>query len=587
MEDTDYRINSHQQLLDEINKLQQRVEELTLNSDKFKLVEKSFLEKEKNYKEIFNSVSDAIYIQDREGRFLDVNFGAVKMYGYSKEEFIGKTPEFLSAPGKNSMTKTLEALKKAFEGEVQTFEWWGKRKNGEIFPKEVVLNKGTFLGKDVIVATARDISERKKAESLQAALYAIAEKSSSTKDLDEFYYSMHQIIKEIMNADNFYIAIYDAENNTLSFPYFVDEIDEQPQSHKPGKGLTEYVLNSGEPLLAPPEVVERLIAENKIEDIGAPSIDWLGIPLKTIDKTIGVLVVQSYTEKVRYSEKDKYLLTFVSQHVAAALERKQSSEAIKKYSHELEELNKSKDKFFSIISHDLRSPFHPLLGLSEILANEIDSLSKEEISDYSKEIFNLLQNQYRLLEDLLDWSKLQRNTISFVPAEIQLNSVVNETLSLLRENAERKKILLVNLIDDSTVVKADKNLLRSILQNLISNAIKFSFENGEIEISAKEPALAKRVYSSSDKETDPEGSRKNEMIEICVYDSGVGLTSDEINNIFSFHLGHSKPGTKGEKGSGLGLILCKEMVEKHGGTIRIESEKGRGSKFYFTLPKIV
>ncbi len=577
MEDTGYIINSQQQLLDEINRLQQRVEELTRNSDKHKLVEISFLEKERSYKEIFDSLSDAIYIQDDAGYFLDVNKGAVKMYGYSKEEFIGKTPEFLSAPGKNDMAKTLEAVKRAFDGETQTFEWWGKRKNGEIFPKEIVLNKGTFLGKDVVIATSRDISERKEAELLQASLYAIAEKSSTTKDLNEFYYSIHQIIKELMNAENFYIAIYDAGKNILSFPYFVDEIDEQPERQTPGKGLTEYVLNSGEPLLAPPHVVKKLIAENKIDDLGAPSVDWLGIPLKTLDKTIGVLVVQSYTEKVRYTEKDKDLLTFVSQHVAAALERKQSSEAIKKYSLELEELNKSKDKFFSIISHDLRSPFHPLLGLSEILANEIDSLSKEEIADYSKEIFNLLQNQYTLLEDLLEWSKIQRNTINFNPTATQLNSVVNETLTLLKENAERKKILLVNLVEDRLVVNADRNLLRSIFQNLISNAIKFSFENGEIKISAKESAIPGH----------PGKAGKDDMIEICVYDSGVGLNQDEIEKIFSIHTGHSQPGTKGEKGSGLGLILCKEMIEKHGGKIRIESEKGIGSKFYFTLPKVI
>lgn len=588
MEETDYKIYSQQHLLEEINRLQQRVEELTRKSDKHKLAEISFLEKEKSYKEIFDSLSDAIYIQDDAGNFLDVNKGAVKMYGYSKEEFIGKTPEFLSAPGKNDMAKTVEAVKRAFEGEIQIFEWWGKRKNGEIFPKEVLLSKGTFGGRDVVIAMSRDISERKEAESRQAALYAIAEKSSVTKDLEEFYYSVHQIIKELMSAENFYIAIYDADNNILNFPYFIDEIDEQPVRQTPRNGLTEYVLNSGEPLLAPPDVVERLIAENKIDDIGAPSVDWLGIPLKTLDKTIGVLVVQSYTEKVRYTEKDKELLTFVSQHVAAALERKRSSEAIKKYSHELEELNKSKDKFFSIISHDLRSPFHPLLGLSEILANEISSLSNDEIADYSKEIFNLLQNQYQLLEDLLEWSKIQRNTINFNPSGIQLNSVVNETLNLLRENAERKKILLVNLVGDNLVVSADKNLLRSIFQNLISNAIKFSFENGEIEISAKESAFAKPA--SSPPQRIAEGSRsgktgKDDMIEICVYDSGVGLNKDEIEKIFSIHTGHSQPGTKGEKGSGLGLILCKEMIEKHGGKIRIESEKGRGSKFYFTLPK--
>lgn len=550
-------------LFDEIEKLNRKIEELTKSSDQHKLAERIFLEKEKSYRNIFNAISDSIYIINSDGTFMDVNEGAAKMYGYKRDDFIGKTPEFLTAPGKNDINDTMENIQKAFFGQVRIFEWWGKRKNGQIFPKEILLNRGTFSGEEVVIAIGRDITERKKNEALQATLYRIASETNSAKNLDEFYAIIHGIIKEMMYADNFYIAVYDEKSDLISFPYFKDEIDDTPEPKNPGRGLTEYIMKTGEPLLAPPDVVEQLITENKIDDIGAPSIDWLGVPLKTANKTIGVLVVQSYTEKVRYNEHDKELLTFVSQHVATALERKQASEAIKRYSRELEEINRNKDKFFSIISHDLRSPFHPLLGLAELLSSETESLSQDEIKDYTSEIYDLLKNQYELLEDLLEWAKLQSNSISFKTSRLNLFSILNEVLDILSENASKKSIKFCKEIEEDLFVNADRNLLRSIIQNLISNAIKFSYDEGNITIKAR---------------------RLGDMVEATIKDEGVGLSEKELSNLFSIHAEHSKRGTHNEKGSGLGLILCKEMIEKHGGQIKADSEKDRGCKFTFTLP---
>lgn len=551
------------QLIEEIEKLNNKVKELTRSSDKYKLTERILLEKEKSYRNIFNEISDAIYILNKEGKFVDVNEGAVKMYGYTRAEFIGKTPEFLSAPGKNDIIATMTFIKEAFEGKTQIFEWWGKRKNGEIFPKEVLLNKGSFSGEEVVISIGRDITERKKNEALQATLYNIAQETTSTKDLNEFYSAIHTIIKGMMYADNFYIAVYDEKSGLISFPYFKDEIDDTPAPKKPSRGLTEYIMKTGEPLLAPPDVVEKLISEDKIDDIGAPSIDWLGVPLITANKTFGVLVVQSYTEKIRYTKENKELLTFVSQHVATALERKQAAIEIKSYSSKLEELNKNKDKFFSIISHDLRSPFHPLLGLAELLSNETDTLTKEEIKDYTTEIYELLKNQYQLLEELLEWAKIQSNTVSFNFTKLSLKNILDDVIAILSENASKKEITYNLQIDENISVYADKNFLRSILQNLISNAIKFSFDKGIIFISSQ---------------------AKENFLEISIKDEGIGLGEEELNNLFAIYADHSKPGTHNEKGSGLGLILCKEMVERHGGKILVKSEKDKGCNFTFTLP---
>jgi PAS domain S-box-containing protein len=157
----------------------------------------------------------------------------------------------------------------------------------------------------------------------------ISEVVHFAQDLEELYKMIHDIISELMPAENFYIALYDAEEDLLTFPYFIDEFDDQFPPQQPGKGLTEYVINTGQPLLASPEVFNELVAADKVEMIGAPSIDWLGVPLITRDRTIGMLAVQTYTPGIRYSEIEKEMLVFVSTQVAMAIERKKGEEALR------------------------------------------------------------------------------------------------------------------------------------------------------------------------------------------------------------------------------------------------------------------
>ena len=171
--------------------------------------------------------------------------------------------------------------------------------------------------------------ERVRAERSLGATYRISQAAHTASTLQDLYRAIHTIVGELMPARNFYIALYDAVTDTISFPYFVDEYDETPAPKQPGKGLTEYVLRTGQGLLATPEVARQLERRREVELIGAPSIDWLGVPLQTAGKTIGVLVVQSYTERVRYSERQKRALQFVSTQVAMAIERKQAEEALR------------------------------------------------------------------------------------------------------------------------------------------------------------------------------------------------------------------------------------------------------------------
>jgi PAS domain S-box-containing protein len=179
-----------------------------------------------------------------------------------------------------------------------------------------------------VVTVVRNITEHKKAEKVQGALYKISEAVHSAGSLDMLYRIIHETISELMPANNFYIAMHDRARKMLHFPYFVDEEEENPVSEPLGKGLTEYVLRTGKPLLALPEVFDELEKKNEVVSIGPPSIDWLGVPLKIGKRTMGVMVVQTYTEGVRYTEDDKNILTFISEQVAMAIDRTRARERL-------------------------------------------------------------------------------------------------------------------------------------------------------------------------------------------------------------------------------------------------------------------
>ena len=243
---------------------------------------------------------------------------------------------------------------------------------------------------------------------------------------------------------------------------------------------------------------------------------------------------------------------------------KKVEESLIKTNEELKLLNIAKDKFFSIIAHDLRSPFQSLLGFSEILANEIDTLSNEEIVVFSKGLNDDLRNIYGLLDNLLQWSMIQRNMIEHNPENLNLYDLVSKIIGIANQSVKDKNITIFNNIENGTFVYADSIMLRSVIQNLVFNAIKFTKPEGRIVVSSVE---------------------KSHLIEVSVEDTGMGIESKLIPGLFSFNTIFSTNGTSGEKGTGLGLPICKEFVERNEGKIWVETEKGKGSKFVFTLPK--
>ncbi|MCB2194969.1 MAG: tetratricopeptide repeat-containing sensor histidine kinase [Bacteroidetes bacterium] len=229
----------------------------------------------------------------------------------------------------------------------------------------------------------------------------------------------------------------------------------------------------------------------------------------------------------------------------------------------LKELNATKDKFFSIIAHDLKNPFQSLLGFSETLYNQMDELEKEELSEYSRLIYESSQNLFNLLSNLLQWSKSQLGSVKLSPVEVNLYDSIDDVLSLLNISIAKKQIAVHNEVNKDTSVKVDKHVISTVLRNLLNNAVKFTDKKGEIRITSK---------------------IKDKNILISVQDSGRGISKENLEKLFKIDQEHSTKGTDNESGSGLGLILCKELVNQSGGDIYVESTLGKGSTFSFSLP---
>lgn len=246
-------------------------------------------------------------------------------------------------------------------------------------------------------------------------------------------------------------------------------------------------------------------------------------------------------------------------------ERKQIEEELKIKNEELKAINAAKDKIFSIIAHDLKSPFQGFLGLTEILADNTENFSKEEMVDIGTEMYQATVNLFALIKNLLQWAQMQSGSIIFQPKTIQLAHLVIESIESCRQRSKQKGIRILNEVPETFLVEADETLLNSVLLNLLSNAIKFTHGGGTVIVKAH--------------------SNSNQIIEISVTDTGTGMSKELVEKLFVIGEKTGKIGTGGELSTGLGLLLCKEFVDKMGGQILVESEEGKGSTFRFDLKR--
>jgi PAS domain S-box-containing protein len=721
-----------------------------------KKTEELLRQSEQTYRGILDSINEAVYIESLDGYFIEVNKAAEKMYGYEREFFVGKTPEFLAAPGKNDLSQLKPILQKAVEGNPQTFEFWGKDKNGRIFPKEVSNTLGYYFGQKVIIAVARDITDRKQSEDSIKRLnrvYTVLSNINQTivriQDIQELFDKTCQIAIDdgdfkmawigMINEESQMVEIVAEAGNSLDYlqkvrdgitleeiskypvgralttgeHYFSNDIANDPDTEiiresalangfnsvvslpiKIGgttKGI--FTLFAGENFFDEDEIklldelamdisfalefMEREKERKKVENALAESEmifnsfmkyspnyiffkdseirtirlsdnfeQWLGKPLEEmLNKTMYDLFPSELAKNIIEDDKrilnegnvvtvdeefgGRYYTTikfpiyqddkpiYIAGFTIDITERKLAEEEIRKLNSELEAkviertstlqstleqlqesnlelntLNKqvmkdsesilnlnedliisqeklqeaitTKDKFFSIIAHDLRSPFAGFLLLSEMMSKDVDTLTIAEIKKMGLSINNSANALFKLLDSLLMWSRSQLGKIPYQPEQIDIYEIAHNAAVSMMGNAEAKQIQIIIDIKQPTLVLCDSNMMTTVFRNLLSNAIKFSKEGSIVRMDIEE---------------------MTDVLQISIKDNGVGLSQNKIDKLFKLDEHMTTKGTKGESGSGLGLVICKEFVEKHGGKIWVDSEEGKGSSFYFTLIK--
>ncbi len=488
--------------------------------------EQQLKESEEKFRSTMENSADAIFITNQKGQYVYTNKAVTEMLGYTYEEMMKKTITDLCPADE------IDDYLNMF-GQILT--------EGKVFTEiELLKKEGNYISTDLnavllpdgmVYGSCRDISDRKKAE----------------KDLAESLQFNAQIINSIQEG----IIVYDSTLHYKVWNPFMEKLSGIPASRVLGKYPTELF-----PFLEAAGVIENLKRTLNGEIIGA--VDF---PFKVPDSD-----KSGWTSdrNIPFRDVNGEIIGIIGT-VYDITDRKRAEQIIKENEVKMIRLNADKDRFISILGHDLKSPFNSILGLSELLARDIEKFSAEEIEDLANNLYNSAKNTNRLLDDILIWARTQQGEITFKPKILNFSELCGSIIEILNPGAQAKSITINYYGDAGIEVYADIDMLKTIVLNLVSNAIKFTNTGGTINIKAE---------------------KFPENVTISVSDNGVGISRKDLVKLFDISQVISTPGTAKETGTGLGLLLCKEFVEKHGGKIWVESEEGKGSDFKFSLPAL-
>lgn len=502
-----------------------------------KIAEEKHLRSETRFRKLFeNSPEPILFLKD--AKFTDCNSATLKLLKYnSKDEIVDFSPAGLSPEyqpdGNRTDIKAPAMIKIAYENGSNLFEWEHIKADGSHFLVEVLLTPIYPIEENMLHVVWRDITDRKIAE------YALKFEKER--------------IRNILNTANAVIL----------------NLDE--------RGIVTGINEFGCRLIGFEEI--EIVGKNWFDTV-LPVDDYRNVIFNNFKKIInGEIEAQKYFENDIIDRKgDTLKIAWQNTYDRDAVnniigvlsvgiditERAKAQLKIKEMNDELKAIIDIKDRFFSIVAHDLKSPMQGLIGFSQILKEELDTISIEEGKEILKSIFEISKELNSLLDNLLNWSRLQTGRMEFSPEEINLYTTVHPIIRLLSEVASLKEISIKMKIDPALSINADENMLQLIVRNLIANAIKFSYFHSEIIVEARATDFT---------------------VEISVQDFGMGMDKKLKDDLFRTDKKTSTVGTNNERGTGLGLLLCKEMVTLHNGEIIVDSEFGKGSKFRVTLPR--
>jgi PAS domain S-box-containing protein len=530
-----------------------------------KKAEKALAKERSLIEALMNNLPDHIYFKDLESRFIRINCDHAKSFGLSDpSEAVGKSDSdfFTAEHALQAYQDEQKVIRTGNPLNVEEKLTWENRPDTWSSTTKLPLldEKRNIIG---IFGISRDITARKRAELEIQVNYEISQGITSTSNLDELLKLIHLSLGKVVYAENCFVALYDHKTSLFSFPYFVDKVDSTPLPTSMPKSCTAFVFRTIKPFLLTQEVFNTLVEQNEVELVGSPSPSWIGIPLQTPSQVIGVLVLQHYERENVYSESDLKFLISVGNQIAIAIERKISEEEIILKNELLQLINAEKDKFFSILAHDLRGPMSSFVAATEILTEDIQSMTLSEIRDITISMKSSASNIYSLLENLLEWSRLKRGVMEFAPEKLNLKKKISSCISVVSEAALKKKIEITVSVAEEIDIVADSHMFETVIRNLVSNAVKFTPVGGKISVAG---------YIN-----------KNNSVEIRIADSGIGMNPLLVSKLFVLGEKTSRQGTEGEPSSGLGLLLCKEIIEKHKGSIKIESKEGTGTTFLISF----
>ncbi|MEI7828831.1 MAG: PAS domain-containing sensor histidine kinase [Prolixibacteraceae bacterium] len=501
-----------------------------------KRAEQSMRESEERYRRLFESASLGIFQSTPDGRVISVNSAFASMFGYDSPEELKNSVKnisnelFADPARRNEIIQLLEQ-----SPELQAFEILYRRKDGS-----------TFTGQ---LHISRILAENGELEHLEGFVEDISRRKEDEHSLAKSR-ELYRLLAE-NSTDG--VSMIDREGKVVYIsPAFLRRLGykEEDWLYLDMQGILSKIH---------PDDIERIAVEiQRGRDLKLPTSKY---EYRIRAKSGEYIWLEDILNR-EFGQDGEFVRTIVNSRIIT--NRKQLEADLSFKNEELVRVLAEKDRFFSIIAHDLKSPFNGFLGLTQLLADDLSSLTADEIRNIAVMMKNSAANLYSLLDNLLHWTRMQQGLLPFLPEVIRLHNIVDKSEEVLKELACKKEIELTNDVPVTMEVKADHNMIQTIIRNLVGNAIKFTHKGGIVSISAKK----------SD----------NDFVEMAIRDNGIGISKTILEHIFLNESTIRRNGTEGEASTGLGLILCKEFVEKHGGKIWVESEEGIGSTFYFTIP---
>jgi PAS domain S-box-containing protein len=548
-----------------------------------KIIEEIVRRSEERYRTLIDLSPSAILV-NRNNRIVLLNTAAIELFAATDAyEILGKSPFDLFHPDYHeTIRQRIHMLLK--DKPVGLSEEKIIQMNGAIRDVEVVAAHIVDAEGSAIQIILHDITDRKKKENelqkLNQTLKALGNSSQAMARAGDEDTYLKEICKIIVNDCGYKLVwIGFAENNKeksirpiahAGFDQgYMDKMNLTWSDTDRGRGPTGTSIRTGKIVECKNMLTDPKFKPWREEAIKRGYMSSIAIPILTRGEAIGVITIYS-SEPDPFMDDEKQLLTEIAHDLAYGVSalrmrdaRARDEEKLRKYAADLKNLNATKDKFFGIIAHDLRNPFTTLLGASELLTTQADSYDLANIKKFSRILNESAKQGYALLENLLEWAKAQTGSLAYAPQTINVKELVAENLYYIKVYATNKQISLQSEIKEDTTVVADKNMLNTVIRNLLHNALKFTHPGGSVSVHA-------------------ENNHQNMII--SVKDSGIGIPKKDLDKLFRIDIKFTNQGTAQERGTGLGLILCKEFVEKFGGKIWVESTLKKGSVFKFTVP---